>query len=280
MKNSIRNQCCFVRVLVLVGFSALIGGCSSPQADKGDPMKSVVNTGGEKWIQLFNGKNLDGWTPKIAKYDLGVNFGNTFRVEDGVMKMVFDQYKTFDDRFGHLFYKEKFSNYRLRAEYRFTGEQTPGGADWAYRNSGLMIHCQPPATMTKDQSFPVCIEVQLLGGNGKDERSTGNLCTPGTNVVMDGKLVTQHCNNSTSKTFHGDQWVTIEVEVHGNGAIRHYINGEKVLEYSQPQLDENDGDAKRMKNELGVMLHEGYIALQAESHPVEFRKVELLPLSE
>jgi hypothetical protein len=257
MKNSIRNQCCFVRVLVLVGFSVLIGGCVSPQADKGQ----------EKWIQLFNGKNLDGWTPKIAKY------GNTFRVEDGVMRMVFDQYKTFDDRFGHIFYKEKFSNYRLRAEYRFTGEQTAGGADWAYRNSGLMLHCQPPATMTKDQSFPVCIEVQLLGGNGKDERSTGNLCTPGTNV-------TQHCISSTSKTFHGDQWVTIEVEVHGNGAIRHFINGEKVLEYSQPQLDENDGDAKRMKNELGVMLHEGYIALQAESHPVEFRKVELLPLSE
>jgi hypothetical protein len=134
--------------------------------------------------------------------------------------------------------------------------------------------------MTKDQSFPVCIEVQLLGGNGKDERSTGNLCTPGTNVVMDGKLVTQHCISSTSKTYHGDQWVTIEVEVHGNGAVRHLINGEKVLEYSRSQLDENDGDAMRMKSEMGLMLHEGYIALQAESHPVEFRKVELLPLSE
>lgn len=257
-------------VLAWLALSCMIIGCRSPQAD----------TGGEKWIQLFNGKNLDGWTPKIAKYDLGVNFGNTFRVEDGVMKMAFDQYDKFDDRFGHIFYKEKFSNYRLRAEYRFTGEQTPGGPGWAYRNSGLMLHCQPPATMTKDQSFPVCIEVQLLGGNGKEDRSTGNLCTPGTHVVIDGKLVKDHCISSTSKTFHGDQWVTVEVEVHGNGVIRHFINGEQVLEYSQPQLDESDADAKRMKNELGVMLQEGYIALQAESHPVEFRKVELFPLSQ
>lgn len=261
---------CVLNMIILLVVLTMISGCASQQADKG----------GEKWIQLFNGRNLDGWTPKIAKYDLGVNFGHTFRVEDGVMKMAFDQYDKYDDRFGHLFYKDKFSSYRLRAEYRFTGEQTPGGPGWAFRNSGLMLHCQPPATMTRDQSFPVCIEVQLLGGNGKDERSTGNLCTPGTHVVMDGKLVTQHCNSSTSKTYHGDQWVTIEVEVHGNGAIRHYINGEKVLEYSQPQLDLNDADAKRVKNELGVMLHEGYIALQAESHPVEFRKVELLPLSQ
>ena len=75
--------------------------------------------------------------------------------------------------------------------------------------------------MTKDQDFPVSIEVQFLGGNGKDNRPTGNVCTPGTNIVMKDKLITQHCNDSRSKTYHGNEWVTVEVEVHGNGVIKH-----------------------------------------------------------
>ena len=233
------------------------------------------------WISLFNGKDLTGWTPKIAGYELGDNYGNTFRVEDGVLKVAYDRYEKFDDKFGHLFYKDSFSHYRIRLEYRFVGEQTPGGPDWALRNSGIMVHCQPPQTMTKDQSFPVCIEVQLLGGDGTHERSTGNLCTPGTHIVMNDKLVTQHCIDSSSKTYHGDQWVTAEVEVHGNGLIRHIINGQVVLEYGEPQLDESDADAQRLlKAGADKMVREGYISLQAESHPVEFRKIEILPLEE
>lgn len=146
-----------------------------------------------EWIQLFNGKDLTGWTPKIKGYELGDNFRNTFRVEDGILKVSYDQYDKFDNRFGHLFYKEPFSNYVLRLEYRFTGEQCEGGPGWAIRNSGAMLHGEAPQTMGKDQDFPVSIEVQLLGGNGSQERSTANLCTPGTNVVMNGKLITQHC---------------------------------------------------------------------------------------
>lgn len=234
-----------------------------------------------KWISLFNGRNLDGWKPKIKGCDLNDNHGNTFRVEDGILKVAYDQYSTFDGTFGHLFYKAPFSHYRLRLEYRFLGEQTDGGPGWAFRNSGIMIHCQSPESMRKDQDFPVCIEVQLLGGNGKDERPTGNLCTPGTNVVIDDKLVTQHCVNSKSKTYHGDQWVKAEVEVHGNGVIKHVINGQVVLEYQEPQLDERDADAKRLiEKGADAMLREGYISLQAESHPCEFRKVEILPLEQ
>ena len=236
---------------------------------------------GSHWISLFNGKNLDGWKIKITGHDLNDNFGNTFRVEDGVLKVCYDKYNKFDGRFGHIFYKEKFSRYRFRLEYRFVGDQVPGGAGWALRNSGIMIHCQSPESMAKDQDFPVSIEFQLLGGNGKAKRSTGNLCTPGTNVVMDGKLVTQHCISSRSQTYHGDQWVKAEVEVHGNGVIKHYINDRLVLEYEQPQLDERDADARKLieKGE-NVMLSEGYISLQSESHPVEFRKIEILPLEE
>ncbi len=237
-------------------------------------------TKGQEWIPLFNGKDLEGWKVKITGYELGDNFGNTFRVEDGILKVRYDQYDKFNGRFGHMFYKDKFSHYIIRAEYRFVGEQIPGGPDWAIRNSGIMIHCQSPESMRKDQEFPVCIEVQILGGNGKDERPTGNLCTPGTNVVMGGQLITQHCTNSTSKTYHGDQWVTVEAEVHGGAIIKHKINGEVVLDYEQPQLDENDPDGKTLIKNGNKLLEEGYISLQSESHPVDFRKVEILVLDE
>ena len=232
------------------------------------------------WIALFNGRDLDGWTPKIKGYPAGENFGDTFRVEDGVLKVSYDKYKKFDGKFGHLFYKTPFSHYRLRVEYRFVGEQCPGGPSWALRNSGVMIHSQSPESMRKEQEFPVSIEVQFLGGNGRDKRPTANVCTPGTNIVMGGKLITQHCTNSKAKTYHGDQWVTVEAEVHGNGTIKHIVDGETVIEYEKPQLDPNDADARKLIAGDGVMLSEGYIALQAESHPVEFRKVELMPLDE
>ena len=228
-----------------------------------------------EWIQLFNGRDLEGWVPKIAGYDLGDNFGNTFRVADGVLKVSYDEYEQFNERFGHLFYKEPFSHYILRIEYRFVGKQVPGGPSWAIRNSGAMLHSQKPESMDKEQEFPVSIEAQFLGGDGSIARPTGNLCTPGTHVVMDGELVTRHCTNSTSKTFHGDQWVTVEREVHGGGKISHRVNGETVLEYEQPQLDESDADARRLITGEDRLLRGGYIALQAESHPIEFRKVEL-----
>lgn len=241
----------------------------------------VLHAEDGQWVQLFNGKNLDGWTPKIRGYESGENFGDTFRVEGGLLKVSYDQYDEFSERFGHLFFDTPFSNYRFRVEYRFTGEQAKGGPGWAFRNSGVMIHGQKPESMVKDQKFPVSIEVQLLGGKGEGDRPTANLCTPGTHVVMDGQLLKRHCTNSRSKTYHGDQWVTVEIEVRGNKIINHIIDGETVLSYTQPQLDEADADAK-MLMDAGAkkMLSGGTISLQSESHPVEFRKVELMKLQD
>jgi hypothetical protein len=232
------------------------------------------------WIDLFNGKDLDGWIVKITGHDAGDNYNNTYRVENGILEVAYDDYDKFNGEFGNLFYKTPFSHYILRVEYRFVGDQVPGGAGWAFRNSGVMIHSQSAESMGKDQDFPVSIEVQTLGGDGTNERSTGNLCTPGTNVVMDGKLITTHCISSTSKTYHGDQWVTLEIEVRGNDLIKHIVNGETVMEYTQPQLDPKDDDAKKLIKDGNLMLDEGYIALQAESHPVEFRKVQIRMLSQ
>ncbi len=247
----------------------------------------VANSAAEapagEWIQLFNGQDLTGWIPKIRYQELGVNYGATFRVEDGLLKVRYEaeQYPEFGERFGHLFYEKPFSHYRLRVEYRFVGEQCKGGPGWATRNSGMMLHGEDPALMAVDQDFPASIECQLLGGNGRDPRTTVNLCTPGTNVVMNGKLFLPHCTSSRSKTYHGEQWVTVEVEVRGAGVIKHIIDGETVLEYSEPQYDERDPHAKMLaEKQGGLLISGGTISLQSESHPIDFRKVELLILEE
>jgi hypothetical protein len=262
--NRLQNAAATMVLLLLTATAAL----ADAPAGKGE------------WIQLFNGKNLDGWKVKITGYELNDNHGKTFRVEDGLLTVAYDQYEKFEGKFGHIFYHQPFSNYRLRVEYRFVGDQCPGGPGWAFRNSGIMIHGQSPESMRKDQNFPVSIEVQLLGGRGSGDRTTANLCTPGTHVVMDGKLVTRHCNDSTSKTYHGDQWVTVELEVRGNKLIKHLIDGKTVMEYTQPQLDEKEADARKLIRDGDKMLHGGSISLQAESHPVQFRKVELRKLED
>jgi len=230
----------------------------------------------EEWIQLFNGKDLNDWDIKIKGYELNNNYKNIFGVEDGIMKVRYEGIDTFNNEFGHIFYKDPFSSYKLRIEYRFVGEQVPGGPAWAFRNSGVMLHSQSAASMTLDQDFPVSIEAQFLGGNGTDERTTLNVCTPGTHIVMNGELVTRHCNNSSSKTYHGDVWVTADFVVLGDSVIHHILEGDTVMTYYKPQVG---GAPEGYPLAEGTLIREGYICLQAESHPVEFRKVELLDLS-
>lgn len=252
------------KILVITVISFLTLSCMTKRSEK------------EEWIRLFNGRDLTGWDIKIKGSSLNENYKNTFRVEDGVMKVSYSEYEKFNNEFGHIFYKEPFSHYKLRIEYRFTGDQTPGGPSWAFRNSGVMLHSQSAASMNLDQDFPVSIEAQFLGGDGVSERSTGNVCTPGTNIVMNGEMITQHCTNSSSKTYHGDVWVHAEFVVLGDSIIYHIIEGDTVLTYTRPQIGGDLPDGFPLPE--GTLLKEGYLCLQAESHPVEFRKVELLKL--
>ncbi len=232
----------------------------------------------EQWISLFNGVNLDNWEVKIKGHPLGENWNNTFKVVDSVIRVDYSGYETFDSSFGHMFYKTPYSNYKMKLSYRFLGQQIDGGENWALRNSGVMIHCQSPESLELDQNFPVCIEVQLLGGISEDEpRSTGNLCTPGTHVSIDGKLVTTHCIDSSSETFYGEQWVDLEIEVRNDSLIRHYINGKKVMEYQHPVIG---GEYNTLTKLDGNPLSEGFISLQSESHPVEFKNLMLLDLNQ
>ncbi|SDM74425.1 protein of unknown function [Catalinimonas alkaloidigena] len=280
-----QNRSLAFRLWSVLGLLSLVAACT-PASD-GD----AAQTSDEEWIQLFNGENLDGWDIKIAGFPLNENFGNTFRVEDGILKVAYDQYDSFGTKYGHLYYEKPYSYYLLRFEYRFVGEQTPGGAEWNVRNSGVMLHSQSAASLSFDQEFPVSVELQMLGGLSDGEpRPTANVCTPGTQVEMHGAIVEDHCINSQSKTYDGDQWVTVEALVLGDSVIHHIIDGDTVLSYQHPQIgggfvnagygwEEGHVDnAAEWIAKNGMLLKEGYIALQAESHPVQFRKVELLNL--
>ena len=228
----------------------------------------------EEWTPLFNGSDLTGWIAKIRGHAIGEDPYQTFRVVDGLLTVGYEQYGMFDDRFGHLFYAEPFENYALRIEYRFVGEQAAGGPSWAIKNSGVMFHAQHPQSMGVDQDFPISLEAQFLGGNGSQPRPTHNLCTPGTHVHMGGTLITQHCVVADAPTYHADEWVTVDLIVRGHERIEHLIDGVTVLTYAHPVVGGGsvNGHHPSAKRD-GKALSGGYIALQSESHPIQFRQV-------
>lgn len=233
------------------------------------------NTQNNQWEYLFNGENLDGWEIKINRNELGDNYKNTFKVKDGAIKVSYENYESFDDRFGHIFFvKNKFKNYHLSLEYKFNGLHLKGAPGWSIKNSGIMLHCQDPETMLINQDFPVSAEVQLLGGLGKGNRPTANICSPGTDVDIDSKLANAHCISSSSKTYHEDDWVKVDVIVYSNRLVHHVIDNDTVLSYSNLKVGGNKVP-KNFLDKIGNPLSEGYISLQSEGHPVEFRNIKI-----
>jgi hypothetical protein len=234
-----------------------------------------------EWVQLFNGKDLNNWVVKIHHHDVGINFGNTFRVNNNAVEVRYDQYKDFNNQFGHLFYKTPFAYYHLKLQYRFVGGWVTTAPDYTLLNSGIMFHSQSPYTMPKEQDWPISVEMQFLGGLGDGKpRPTGNMCSPGTEVMQKGSIVPSHCINSTSKTYEGEQWINAELIVLGDSLITHIINGDTVLQYSQPQI--GGGVANGFDNTIkidGKLLSEGYIALQSEGQPIDFRNIYIKDLS-
>ncbi|RYD43234.1 MAG: DUF1080 domain-containing protein [Verrucomicrobiaceae bacterium] len=237
----------------------------------------------QPWVPLFNGKNLDGWTPKFSGHVIGENYANTFRVEDGILKVSYDGYEKFLGQYGHLYTNIAYSRYILRLEYRFEGEMMADAPGYVNLNSGVMIHSQTPQSLGLKQDFPASLEFQFLADEGKGKRPTGNVCTPGTHLEMGGKLVRQHIVESTAPTFLPEEWVKIEVEVRGSEEVIHRVNGVEVLRYQRPQLDPNNELAPAsglLAAGAPRLLSYGHIALQAEGQPVWFRKIELKSLEE
>ena len=229
-----------------------------------------------KWVSLFNGKDLTDWQMKIVGFKLGENFGNTFRVENGVLSVRYDKYDSFNNKFGALYYNKKFTDYRLKVEYRFVGELTKGAPLWGFRDNGVQYHCQAPNTVGLNQNFPVSLEYNLHGGNGTDDRPVGEICANGIYFTLNGERNKSYCTPATTKrTFHGDQWVTLEIDVH-NGNIKHFVNGEQILQYENPRFDPKHEIAKNFITAGNDKVKEGYISLQSNSHPIDFRKIEIM----
>ena len=233
-----------------------------------------------QWQRIFDGRTLKGWTPKITGAPAGENLGNSFAVADHAIRVTYDGWTRFDGRFGHLAYNRPVGAFRLRFQYRFFGKTLPDVEDWQHSNSGAMLLAQSPWSMARDQKFPVSLEAQLLGAERPEPSPTANLCTPGTNVVIDGKLVTEHCILSTSPVMANNQWIRAEFEMTKDGRVTHFINGKPVFHYSDPQYDPTDADAKPLIAAAGgaLAIKGGYIYLQSEGHPVEFRNIELMEL--
>ena len=267
--------------LVLAGACASAGTGYTPSTPASAPRASVASAPRSDWIQMFNGRDLTGWDVKFAKRELNDNYNDTFRVEDGMLRVRYDKYTGWNGEWGHIFYKQPFSYYLVAAEYRFVDNQVvgaPPGIAWAIRNNGIMMG-QSAESMGLNQDYPISIEVQLLGGLGKGPRTTANLCTPGTNVHFGEKLITAHCTNSTSKTFDGDQWVRVEVLVLGDSLIKHIAAGDTVFTYRKPEM--GGGSANNTKPGMlvpGKPLTQYWISLQAESSPTDFRRLEILNL--
>ncbi|GHT31907.1 hypothetical protein AGMMS49574_14460 [Bacteroidia bacterium] len=242
-------------------------------------VSSKKNVEPENWVLLFNGENLNGWKAKIAGYPAGENFGNTFRVEDGLLKVSYDAYgDNFNSRFGHLFTEKEYSYYKLRVEYRFYGEGCKNAPGWTYLNNGVMLHCQAPETMNIDQFFPASIEAQLLGSDENRQEPTGSVCTPGTDVFVNGVKNPSHCATSSSKLYPWNEWTTMEIVVLGDSIVHHIIEGDTIMTYTNLTVD-----GKGLNTETNVIpgpLKIGRIAIQSEGFPTEFRKIELLDLSD
>ncbi|MDW7690932.1 DUF1080 domain-containing protein [Flammeovirgaceae bacterium SG7u.111] len=270
MKNNI--------LLILAAFILLASCNSKPNTTEevAAPEKSTEET----WQILFNGKDLDGWTPKFYHHEVGENYANTFRVVDGAIQVNYDDYNEFNDRYGHLFYKEPFSSYHLKFEYRFTDQWLEDAAKYTYRNSGVMFHSQDPKTILKEQDWPISVEYQMLADAGDgNPRPTGNMCSPGTEIFFEGEMDARHCVQSSSDTYAWDEWVKSDLIVYGDSLVIHLVNGDTVLRYTKPQIGGGvaNGFDPAIKID-GTPLTSGYIGLQAEGQGVEFKNIKIKKL--
>ncbi len=259
--------------LILILYIISLTSCLNAQSTQGHNQ--------DQWIDLFNGVDLTDWTVKIHHHDVGINYGETFRVIDSMIAVRYDQYEgDFNNQFAHLYYDVPFSYYKLQMDYRFVGELHPGAPSYTILNSGVMFHSQDPRTMPVNQDWPISVEMQFLGGLGDGKaRPTGNMCSPGTEVIYEGRMDPRHCISSSSDTYDGDQWVHAELIVYGDSLIQHLINGDTVLQYTQPQIGGGVANNYLPEQKVdGKLLTDGFIALQSEGQPIDFKNIRLLNL--
>lgn len=278
MKYALRRQGPFhARALPFIAVVAVIMPTLSSCTRK---PRTPVSAPTGQWVSLFNGKDLNDWTVKIAGEALNDNYRQTFRVEDGLLKVSYQQYEQFGNRFGSLFYNKKLSHYWIRAQYRFVGSAAAGAPGWTYKNSGIQLHGQSPESMRKEQEFPVAVEFDLVGSGYFGNRPTGDVCQNGTRVLIDHKPLEGQCSKLSDITIRDDRWTTALAEVDGGKLVRQIVDGGLVVEYSDLKLDKTNADAQRLiAGGADEALTSGYISIQSNGFPIEFRSIEILPLN-
>ncbi|AYB35579.1 DUF1080 domain-containing protein [Chryseolinea soli] len=231
----------------------------------------------DEWRNLFNGSDISNWIVKINHHPVGDNYGETFRVEEGMIKVRYDHYKKFDGQFGHLYYKSPFSKFHLSLEYQFIGQVRDDAPANTALNSGVMFHAQDPRTMNVDQGWPICVEMQFLAElEDGQPRPTGNMCSPGTEILFNGKRYESHCLDSSSPSYKPGTWVKADLIVLGDSLITHLINGDTVLQYSKPTIGGGSVEEYNTSEwQPGKALKSGFIALQSEGQPINFRNIKI-----
>ena len=233
------------------------------------------------WINLI--QNFSDWDLKLRYQNLNVNWNNTFQMVGGVLTVDYSNYVDFtNEPFGHACYKVRpFSYYYLRAEYQVWGNQVPLGPGWALQNNGFMLHSQSMASMGLNQDFPMSLEAQLLGpGNGS---STMNLCTPGSafyTTATGGTVNLNHCINATSqpRAAVNTGWQPVSALVLADSVVRHYVNNVLVLTYYRTVQYQGNVSGNTITITNNAPLNQGYITIQAESHPYRFRRIDVVNL--
>ena len=202
-------------------------------------------------IALFNGKDLTGWHADIPALDNNPDGDSAFVVRDGNLVSL-------GNPKGHLITDDEYKDYRLEVEYRFPGK--PG-------NCGVLVHSSTPRALYK--MFPKSIEVQMMHNNAGDfwciveditvpemEKRRGPKEKWGITEGKARRIV--NLTDGSEKPLK--EWNTMVVECLGD-AVKVWVNGDLV----------NHGTK--------CTATKGQIALQAEGSEVEFRKVELTPIT-
>ena len=200
---------------------------------------------------LFNGRDLNGWHVDIPKMDNDPSIKSSFVVRDSLLVSL-------GEPRGHLISDKVYQDYRLEVEYRFAA--TPG-------NCGVLVHASTPRAYSK--MFPKSLEVQMMHKEAGDfwciveditvpnmEARRGPKVQWGTTRGKKRRI--RNLTDDSEKP--AGQWHTMVVECFDD-EIMVWVNGDLV----------NHG--------TDCTARKGQIALQAEGSEVEFRKVQLTPIS-
>lgn len=210
----------------------------------------ILMSAPQKTVSLLNGRDLTGWHMDVP--DLDKNPGGTkpFFVKNAMLEDL-------GKPGGHLITDKSFKNYRLVAEYRFTGE--PG-------NGGILVHASVPRRLYG--MFPQSIEVQLQSGDAGDFWCIGEDIVvpdmekrrgPKDKWGVDGDKARRILNLTDGSEKPVGEWNTIKIECRER-TVKVWVNGDLVNEGHDATADH------------------GQIAIQAEGSPMEFRRFDVSPL--